>query len=232
MARAVGIPSRLAMGFIYVGGIWGGHAWVEVLVDNQWLPLDAAGYRPGLADAARIQFDSYTGEDNLAGFAVAGLRMFGNIDITVLEYSSGGKSIHVPAGAPAYSVSGSEYRNLGLGMSIRKPEDFNFAQLDAVYPDGTILQLEHGSAKVTVALSEVIVDGDSAARKFIDGVSPGAVGRPMKLDGRDAVVVSSPDKAMLLSREGQSLWVLTAKAPDAAGLLNRIAGGWKWLSTP
>jgi len=91
MARALGIPSRLAGGFIYVYGIWGGHAWVEVLVDNQWLPLDAAGYRPGLADAARIQFGSYTAENNLAAFIVAGSQMYGNVEVEVLEYSVGGK---------------------------------------------------------------------------------------------------------------------------------------------
>ena len=230
MARAVGIPSRLAMGFIYLGGIWGGHAWVEALVDGQWLPLDAAGYRPGLADAARIQFDSYTAEDNLAGFSAAGLQMYGNVDIAVVEYSAGGSSVQVPADAERYSVSGSEYRSLGLGLSLRKPEDFTFARLDAVYPDPTILQLERGSAKVTVALSEANANTDSATRKLIDEVAPGAAGMPAKLDGRDAVIVSSREKAKLISREGQSLWVLSAEGPDAAGLLNRIAGGWKWLS--
>ncbi len=230
MARAVGIPSRLAMGFIYLGGIWGGHAWVEVLVDGQWLPLDAAGYRPGLADAARIQFDWYTAEDNFAGFSAAGLQMYGNVDIAVLEYSEGGAFVRVPADAERYSVSGNEYRSSGLGLSLRRPEDFTFAKLDTVYPDPTILQLERGSAKVTVALSEANANTDSATRKLIDDVTPGAAGMAVQLDGRDAVIVSSREKAKLISSEGQSLWVLSADGPDAAGLLNQVAGGWKWLS--
>src|SRR5262249_42705623 len=86
-ARAIGIPSRVAMGYMYAAGIWGGHAWTEVFVNNQWIPLDAAAYRPGIADAARIQFESYSLEDNAATFNFAGAQMYGNIDIDVMEYS-------------------------------------------------------------------------------------------------------------------------------------------------
>jgi hypothetical protein len=42
------------MGYVYASGIWGGHAWVEVLVGNEWIPIDAAAYSSGPADAARI----------------------------------------------------------------------------------------------------------------------------------------------------------------------------------
>lgn len=230
MARALGIPSRLAMGYIYLAGIWGGHAWVEVLVDNQWLPIDAAGYRPGLADAARIQFGSYTAENNLAGFLAAGLQMYGNVEIAVMEYTVAGKRVVVPESAPPYSVSGDVYRNPGLGVAIAKPAGFELSKLDAVYPDPAIAELQLGASKVTVSLLEAIANPELAIRSGIDGVIPGAPGERAMLDGRLGVSVSSSAKAKLLVPEGQSLWVLTAEGPDARGLLNRIAGGWKWLS--
>jgi hypothetical protein len=227
MARALGIPSRIAGGFIYAYGIWGGHAWVEVLVDNQWLPLDAAAYRPGLADAARLQFGSYTGDNNLAQFVLAGMQMYGNIDVSVLEYSIDGKTIRVPDSAPRYSVEGDEYRSDGLGISIRRPEGFSFAGLDAVYPDNTILRMQRDADKITVALTEAA--SDSMLGKLSDGISPTS-GKTVMLDRRAATVVSSPDKAKMFLREGQSLWMITAEGADAAGLLDRVAGGWKWLS--
>lgn len=229
MARALGIPSRIAGGFIYAYGIWGGHAWVEVLVDNQWLPVDAAAYRPGLADAARIQFGSYTAADNLAAFSVAGLQMYGDVDIAVLEYSIRGKTIRIPESAPRYEFSDREYRNAGLGFALAKPEGFKFSKLDAVYPDPTIAELEMGASKLTVSLLEAVSNPALAIRQGIDAVSPGARGTSMALDGRAGVLVSSPVKAKLLVPDGQSLWVIMAEGSDARGLLNLAAGGWKWI---
>ena len=226
MARAVGIPSRIAGGYIYVYGIWGGHAWVEVLIDNQWLPLDAAGYRPGIADAARIQFGSYTAENNLAAFAVAGSQMYGNVDIEVLEYSTGGRTVEVPASEQRYTVSGNEYSSAGLGVSIRKPEGFNFAKLDAVYPDATILELQNGGAKVTLTLAEAIPDTSLVTQKAIADAGSNAI--PAKLGGRDAVLISSDGSARLLSADGESIWTLKAEGPDANGVLSRFLEGWKW----
>jgi hypothetical protein len=48
----------------------------------------------------------------------------------------------------------------------------------------------------------------------------------VKLDRRPAVVVSSPGKARRISREGESLWVLTVEGKDT----DRIVGGWTWSS--
>ncbi len=47
MCRAVGIPARIACGVLYVDSlitqksIFGGHMWVEVYLDGQWIGLDA-----------------------------------------------------------------------------------------------------------------------------------------------------------------------------------------------
>jgi hypothetical protein len=52
----------------------------EVRIGGHWLPLDAAGYRPGIADAARFQFDSYSLQDNLAAGSLAGWLVYGNME--------------------------------------------------------------------------------------------------------------------------------------------------------
>ncbi|WP_339909186.1 transglutaminase-like domain-containing protein [Symmachiella dynata] len=43
MARAAGIPSRIAAGLVYVDRLssFGGHMWTEVYVAGHWIPLDA-----------------------------------------------------------------------------------------------------------------------------------------------------------------------------------------------
>jgi hypothetical protein len=160
-------------------------------------------------------------------FNVAALQMYGNIDIDVLEYSTGGKTFFVSPSAAKYSVSASEYRNTSLQFAVRKSAEFEFNKLDAVYPDFTILEMQRGSAKISVQLLEVF----PALRTLIaiNEVSPGAKPVPAKLDGRDAIVVSVAGKARLLSRDGESVWMITAEGQDADTLLAQVAGGWKWL---
>jgi len=43
MARAAGIPSRIAAGLVYVERLsaFGGHMWTEVYLNGRWIPLDA-----------------------------------------------------------------------------------------------------------------------------------------------------------------------------------------------
>ena len=36
--------------------------------------------------------------------------------------------------------------------------------------------------------------------------------------------------SQLVSREGESLWVITTEGQDAGVALDRIAEGWRWLS--
>jgi len=50
MARAVGIPARVAAGLVYVPRLesFGGHMWTEVYIDGRWIPLDATLGRGGI----------------------------------------------------------------------------------------------------------------------------------------------------------------------------------------
>jgi hypothetical protein len=163
LERAAGIPSRVAMGLVYYEGIWGGHAWTEALIGGRWLPFDAAVYRPGVADAARIQFSSYTAEDNLAAFSAAGLQIFGNVEVRVVEYSRAGRTVQVPAGAPGFAIDGDLYRNPWLGVTVRKPAGARFTRLDAVYPDPTVAVIDSGATRLTVAVESLNLPGSEDA---------------------------------------------------------------------
>ncbi|MFH0835219.1 MAG: transglutaminase domain-containing protein [Candidatus Micrarchaeota archaeon] len=55
--RSVGIPSRMAAGFVYSGKAWGPHAWVEAdLGDGVWTPMDATFNEFKLLDATHLRF--------------------------------------------------------------------------------------------------------------------------------------------------------------------------------
>ena len=50
LLRARGIPSRVAIGLVYVPGEskMGGHMWTEALFEDGWVPLDATLGRGGI----------------------------------------------------------------------------------------------------------------------------------------------------------------------------------------
>jgi transglutaminase-like putative cysteine protease len=206
--RAAGIPSRYVMGYAYVEGIWGAHAWTEILVNAQWIPLDSALYRPGIADAARFQFASYALDDQMSAANADGARMYGNIDVAVLEYTIGGRTVRVPDGAQDHTIAGDTYRNPWLGISVRKPQGASFTSLDAVYPDATVVAIESGTGKVSIEQMQ-----------------------PTKpIDGKPALVISSVMKTRLVIADGESLWMLTAEGKDSERLLDEVVSGWKWIS--
>jgi len=79
MARAVGIPARVAVGTAYLGGRFYYHAWPEVWLDG-WVAVDPTfGQFP--ADATHIRF--VTGNlDRQADI----VKLVGKLRVTVLEY--------------------------------------------------------------------------------------------------------------------------------------------------
>jgi len=116
LTRAAGIPSRLRMGYVYAGGIWGGHAWIDVRIGDQWIPLDAALYSPGSADAARFSvFTSALEQGTLGGLGGIG-QLFSNVDIKILQYTVAGRHVDVPENADSFTMNGDTYRNSWLGF--------------------------------------------------------------------------------------------------------------------
>jgi Transglutaminase-like superfamily len=230
LARAAGIPSRVAMGYVYTSGIWGGHAWTEILADGRWLPFDAAAYSPGTADAARFQFGSYNLEDNMLVATAEAAKMYSNIDVTILEYSIAGRSVSVPVGSKPYIVSENDYTSPWLGFSFRLPEGSAFTKLDAVYPDTTVVAAERRGSRVTVALHGNRSDPDEAVERTLAAVAPGVVPQETHIAGRRAWLASGATADRLVVLEANSIWVITSEGPSRGPLLKAVIASWKWTS--
>ncbi|MBL8900627.1 MAG: transglutaminase domain-containing protein [Planctomycetes bacterium] len=85
LCRAAGIPARVSMGLLYIGGIWGGHAWNEVWIDGRWYALDAT-LGLGRCDALHLAFSKMSLKEG--GFAeeFSGLlENLGKLDLAVEE---------------------------------------------------------------------------------------------------------------------------------------------------
>jgi transglutaminase-like putative cysteine protease len=154
LTRAVGIPSRIAMGYVYVNGIFGGHAWAEVLVGGDWIPIDAAIVARGPADAARFAFAWSSMADGPGSLTSgAAVELYGRLRATVESFTIAGARRDVPLDAKPYVVDGDRYVNEWLGIEVTKPAGFRFVELDETWPSNTIVGMERGAERVRVVAS-------------------------------------------------------------------------------
>jgi len=230
MTRAAGIPSRVVMGYVYALGIFGGHAWTEVLAGEDWIPLDAAIVAFGQADAARLYFGTasmFEGAGSLGGGA--GLQLLGQVDIKILAYAGAdGKKIAVPEGAFSYRTSGDMYENPWLGLTLQKPADFKFTKLDAVWPDPTVAALE-GPGDSKAELQEHFLlpwrEDVESGREILTGLKIGGKTEIGKWKGLPCVSAKSRLKAALIIFDKPEAWVLVVEGQDAPKLMEKIAAG-------
>jgi transglutaminase-like putative cysteine protease len=100
MARAVGIPARIAVGLVYVRGAFYYHAWPEVYLDEGsgrgfWLPVDPT-FNQFPADATHLRL-ARGGLDKQAAI----LPLIGHLKITLLDLELAPGSIPILVGTAA-----------------------------------------------------------------------------------------------------------------------------------
>jgi hypothetical protein len=228
MARAVGIPARYVLGYVYMDGIFGGHAWTEIKVGDDWIPLDAAVPADGPADATHIALLRTSLAEGIGSLSSGALlQMFGHVDIDVLSVQEAGRpALAVPAAAGLYTVEGDLYRNTGLGIEIRKPTNFRFVGLDEVWPKDRIVGMEGPDWRRVDLRRLTVYPGDNAekvATTELDNLVPGGHHSQIQAAGRPAWSSESEKQAALAWQDGEDLWLLTVEAKDAPDLLHRIA---------
>ena len=85
LARARGIPARVAIGMVYSNGAFGGHMWTEVYIDGRWIPLDGTLGNGGIG-AAHLKQGQSTLEGVSAYIAcLPAAQVAGRLKIEVLE---------------------------------------------------------------------------------------------------------------------------------------------------
>jgi transglutaminase-like putative cysteine protease len=226
LLRAAEIPSRIDMGYVYVSGIWGGHAWVEFWAGDRWLPLDAAVPSAGPYDAARLACMKDSLKNGIGPHMGSLLQLYGNVEIDILEFDIDGRSTKVPAKAKPFTIDGDVYRNPWLGVEIVKPANFRFAKMNAVWPDSAILELQGPEKQVIRVLQEGSFGGQvdhDECRRILTRLQIKGKESKQQIAGRDAVVITSPRKAALALSVGSDVWVVTVEADDAATVLSEFS---------
>ncbi len=226
LARAAGIPARFVMGYAYALGMFGGHAWTEVLIGGDWIALDAAIPSGGAADAARFQLVSSSLADGAGALAGGAQQVMGYIDVQVLAYRvEGGKTIPVPDGAKPYTINGDAYINPWLGLEVRKPQGFVFGRLDEVWPSTLLVEMKSPDGR-RVELHEVPIDPwekpDEAAWKVMGKMDIEGARRTERTGGRVVYEISGAAKAAYAIPEAGEVWVFIADGRNSTAELVNI----------
>lgn len=87
VARAKGIPARVAIGLVYVEGLqgFGYHMWNEFYLNDRWVPMDATLGQGGIgAGHLKLSHSSLAGGDAYSSFLPVA-RVLGRLNIEVME---------------------------------------------------------------------------------------------------------------------------------------------------
>jgi len=229
LARAAGIPSRIVMGYVYALGMFGGHAWAEVRLGEEWVPLDAAVVNEGVADAARVAVVASSLAEGIGELTLgAAQQVFGQLGITILEFRTGGRSHPVSPEDKPFSITDDRYDNPWLGIRLGKPADFRFTKTDAVWPDRTLVGLD-GPESRTAALEQNEIlpweEPEKALWERLERTVPEGKKGSLKTAKGDAFCIDSADgqSAAAAVRRGLEAWILRADGKDASATLRQVA---------
>lgn len=229
LARAAGIPSRIVLGYVYALGMFGGHAWTEVLIGADWIPLDAAVVSAGIADPARIGLAASSLRDGLLSLTAGpAARLFGGMDIRVSAFRLDGRTTEIPEDATAFRLDGENYVNPGLGLVWTPPPGFAFSGTGAVWPDPTVVACEHGDAGRVVFLEMTIPpwkDSFAAAGELFAQRRLSGPVRPVRLGALSGWRMDGTDRAAAIFDNEPDLWIFAAEGRDAEAILTRILEG-------
>lgn len=225
LLRTDGIPARIRMGFVYAGGIWGGHAWVEMLADKEWVPLDAALYSPGPADAARFSFFTSALEEGTISGMGALARLYGHVKIDILEYTIHGRRVAVPPDAKPFTTAGNTYRNPWLGVAVTKPAGFRFTSLESVWPASTVVAMEGPggeSVRIEDRSASLPATPEAEGEEMLRAEGIAGARREMAIGGRRWNVAASASRAGTVVRHGGEVLVVIARGQNPLALLAKV----------
>lgn len=227
LARAAGIPSRYLMGVAYLNGMWGGHAWTELLIDGTWVPMDAAVNGPCAADAARFYFAESSLDAGPGDSLAAAQQLFGSIAIDVLEYRLNGRTVRVDPSAPLFTAAEGRYVNPGLGLSVLAPEGLALADMDRVWPDKTLVAMRSADGRSVRILQEGWPPDRTPVawiETLLDAYVKGGKKAAARMPGYDAYRTDGPKTSAAAFRNGVDVWVVVAEGRDPAALLDGVLG--------
>jgi len=222
LCRARGVPARVAMGVVYLGGIFGGHAWTEAWVDDQWVALDGV-FGLGSVDAAHIRFTS----SSLAGVGmgaemVGALMGLANFDVEIVETEQRGVVLRAEDhDEQGFSVDGRRFSSSLYAFSLEAPEGYVWSGAKPDWTSRLVGRAESGDfgdLKVYARAVSYDFGPDDLAELLGD---EGTVKIPVRVDGRPGLL-GDFDGWRLGVLDGDTMVVVSVDVDDEDEALEQL----------
>jgi transglutaminase-like putative cysteine protease len=191
LCRAVGIPSRVALGYMFLGGIFGAHMWAEVWIDGAWYPLDGV-IGAGRVDPTHIRFTTSSLNEGGIGLSFAEiLTALGNLEIKILEFTLDGEVVKIGETFQDYRIEGDTYTNTLYGISITKPEGYRFDDYEHDFSELSfeLVELDGKSDAELNAIPATFTFDMDEFKRLVEKEGAAIVSElPRKVHGRDGAV--------------------------------------------
>jgi hypothetical protein len=239
LARAAGIPARLAIGVLYLQGKLAGHLWSEVSIDGEWYALDGT-LGLGFAAASHVAFSKGSFNDrDPQNPMLAIMQMLGNLKGEVLEYRFRDRRVRLDQGEKPGRIEGDTYEHPVLGLVIEKPSDWTWHESNQ--RDGLVRVRGPAGARVEVDYAPVGPDLDYEAilREFENGRDKVEAKREREVAGHKALELLAArgeqgerKELLVFVHAGDTLYVFSAKVTDETATraaMDAILGGVKFI---
>lgn len=226
LLRAAGVPARYMGGYVYMNGIWGGHAWVDIYHNSSWIPMDATINTTDIADAARISFgDGWSLKNGMTEFAASrGSVLFGNADIKVLSYKLNGQKVTVPETEKPYTLKDNLYHNPGKKMQIKGNGEFAFHNLDERWPSKSFatIRFKEGEVKILDGYWMAPATKEQAIKREIESVSKCKIKYVTDNNGSAIYMMEDETMAFYTIVRGKDLLLFYANGTNPAVMLKKL----------
>lgn len=161
LAKAAGIPTRVAEGFRYSSGFWFGHMWNEVWI-GEWIAVDPS-HGQLAPDALLVKLND---NSTVTGAMLQTASEILNVEIAIRLVDS---YFRRPKAVLETGVSGQTFTNEDFAFSITIPEQWSFAQ---VATESFLTQPDNQLANIAVELAFLVPGYDLS--KLMDQQLQGA----------------------------------------------------------
>ncbi|HET9057448.1 MAG TPA: transglutaminase-like domain-containing protein [Chitinophagaceae bacterium] len=225
LLRAAKVPAKYMLGYVYMNGIWGGHAWIEVYTNGSWIPMDATINTTNIADAARLSFsDGKSINEGTFDFTSGASTFFGNSDIKVLSYTINGKKNIVANEAKLYTVENNSYYNPGKKFRINKTNEFEFKNLDELWPSPVFatLSFKDGEVKIMDGYWRAPLNKEEAIKDQIEAISKSKIQKTLNFNKAKIYIMDDVSKAFYAVIRGQDMLLFYANGKTPVEKLKTI----------
>ncbi len=225
LCRAASVPARYLMGFVYVDGMWGGHAWVEAYINGSWIPVDAAMPSPGgIADASRFYFVRNSVKNGMGELLIGGSQLYSNVTIETVSYTVNGRTWKTSPSL--YEVNAFQYTNPGLGITMKTLDGFRFNATDRVYPESLLFSMENQASQQTINLYVKFIAPRSSAEDEVRArISHNDVIQRITYQGGAAFQSETHGKTILAIPNGNDIYLFESSGQEASENLKKALKG-------